>query len=139
MIKDPCKQGKCILYPICLNKDIIECNVLIKSVSNHLMTFIRKDIQALNSKQYTMTIEQAQYIHNHITKIFPNLKRMPYAPFGFIAGDIAFKTMKFTTAEKIGNAYKLVSYRYSPDIEDVYGGTKQTSYRLGNPLRIFAT
>jgi hypothetical protein len=131
MIYDPCKKAKCILYPICLNKQKIECEDLLNSISK----YITKDIKSLNNKKYKLTITQANHIHNHIIKIFPRLSLLPYQVFNELVGIIYLKRKIYTFIEKTGLTYKSVSYDYG--MGEVFEAHRNTRFTISDPLGMF--
>ena len=131
MIKDPCKSAKCISYPICLNKETIKCDILL----NHISEYLIKSQPDYNiNEPYKMTVDQARYIHEHIIKIFPNLKNLPYA-VKLIMGYLDLEDRTFVTTEKDGNTYKLVTYDYSN--YNGYPIVKKAQYQYGKPPEIY--
>jgi len=64
-IKDPCKAGKCIAYPICFNKDMIDCPILLKHLQDNYQ-FINK-----NGVKYVSTASNSSW--RYIETFLPNL------------------------------------------------------------------
>jgi hypothetical protein len=76
MKKDPCKAGKCISYPICLNKrKIDDCIIFTNYITKYIRTYIQ-DKQ--DSIQIKLTPEQLKLLWDHVEKIFPNMEFITY-------------------------------------------------------------
>jgi hypothetical protein len=73
MIKDPCKQAKCISYPICIQrKSFHHCGIL----NNAITEYIHKETPPNEYK--TISPSQASYISKHMRRIFPRFEWMDY-------------------------------------------------------------
>ena len=77
---NPCKQGKCILYPICISKEDLDCHILRKYVS----LFIKK-CHVGHSKNYV--VEDSE-IFDDINKFLPRLKQIRYIAFSLWKPDL---------------------------------------------------
>jgi len=59
---EPCKQGKCLLYPSCINKKIINCNIVQKHVNKYI-GYYKEEIKDM---YYTR-------LWNLLLRLFPNI------------------------------------------------------------------
>lgn len=74
-MKDPCKAGKCISYPMCLNKRKIEDCIMF---SNYITKYIRTYIQTKQESAQRLNPEQLKLLWDHVETIFPNMKFVTY-------------------------------------------------------------
>jgi hypothetical protein len=77
-LQPPCKQYKCISFPICISKKVIHCDKLLKyfdALHDYLLEL--DDIDEYPTTEHSWT-ETCKYI----TAMFPNLQMIkPYNPY----------------------------------------------------------
>lgn len=73
-MKDPCKESKCISYPVCISKTTLTC----LKFQEYLNWFISKNIDQVKIETATDKLKRHSIIWSHLTPIFPNLKKISY-------------------------------------------------------------
>jgi len=69
-MNEPCKEGKCIAYPVCINNEYIDCPIHKEYVEKLI---VRSLIQrgSNTTKLIPLTEEQSMIIWRHLATIFP--------------------------------------------------------------------
>jgi len=76
-VKDPCKESKCISYPICLSKTYIrDCILFDEYIKQYIVTEILEHDDKPNRRR--LNVDQLKKLWKHIETIFPDMNSLSY-------------------------------------------------------------
>jgi hypothetical protein len=73
MIKLPCVENKCILYPLCKRKHSIKCTILSEVLRRYIVRNFKYDLRRIKDDEILMLSPESLYLWDCIEKIFPKL------------------------------------------------------------------
>lgn len=118
---DPCKESKCLKYPICIQQTEIHQHYICKSLQQFLNIYLISISNSTRDIPINFTPSEVYKIYQHLHHIFPKLKQISFI--------LAGKHIEIFCDKLI---YKVIGKRKDPvkyySFEPIINNTKRDPY-----------